>query len=251
MQDISALFKVYLWHLWGNKFAFIYNLIIPTGFFLYHNMNAKQPIAQHMTPDTLATLSFFWSYIIVVTLLNNLVVTLIAHRELGLYKQLFFIAGSKMKLITALFLVQLLLLNIEILLFNAIVFIISQHVSLAILLSGVGVSLISALPITLICSVLFLFKIKIESINILCGLLLFGLFFFTGLPTRASFHAGMILFNPINYVAEIAFQTLGLFYAQAVNGSIWTLLLLVSIVYAVIGTYAITRLTVQPLSSRA
>lgn len=251
MREIQALIKVYFQYLWANKFVFIYNLVVPTAFYGYRQMTSNQPILRPITQHMFVTLSFFWSYIIVVTLLNNFVVTLIAHRELGLLKQLFFIIGSKMKLIAALFFVQFILLSIELLLFNSVVLLISRQFSLVILATGVGVAWLSALPIALLCSALLLFKIKIESVNVLTGLLLFGLLFLTGLPTHVTLHAGLLLLNPMNYVAEVAFQIYRIFESANFNPSMWLLVLAVTLLYAGVGLFALKRLTVQPVASRA
>ena len=96
------------------------------------------------------------------TILNNVVVSLIVQREQGFHKQMLFVVGSKIKIVTAIFLVQLAIICLEISVFNVVVMIIIHQISFKLFLSGVTVAILSALPVTLVGSILLIFRIKIS-----------------------------------------------------------------------------------------
>ena len=117
MRDIMVLCKVYMINIMSNKFAFVYNLLLPIIYFIYNNVNLSSA-TNHFNTTTAEVLGNFWAYIISVTILNNVVVSLIVQREQGFYKQMLFVVGSKIKIVTAIFLVQLAIICLEISVFN-------------------------------------------------------------------------------------------------------------------------------------
>ena len=102
----------------------------------------------------------FWAYIILVTILNNVIVGMISQRESGFYKQTFFIVGSKYKILGANFLVQLLVLNIELLIFNFVVMFTAHYWSIKLLLAGIMASIVVSLPIALLVAYYLCLKLK-------------------------------------------------------------------------------------------
>ena len=247
MRDIMALCKVYMINIMSNKFAFVYNLLLPIIYFIYKNVNLSSA-TNHFNTTTAEALGNFWAYIIFVTILNNVVVSLIVQREQGFYKQMLFVVGSKIKVVTAIFLVQLAIICLEISVFNVVVMIIIHQVSFKLLLAGVAVALLSALPVTLVGSILLIFRIKIESVNILLGIILFGLFFIMSVPTSYSFTG---LFNPLSFVTEMSIQIQNMmFNIGVVSAGIWLQLVIVSVCYAIIGIYSISKFSVNAIADR-
>ncbi|WP_288958087.1 hypothetical protein [uncultured Leuconostoc sp.] len=247
MRDIMALCKVYMINIMSNKFAFVYNLLLPIIYFIYKNVNLSSA-TNHFNTTTAEALGNFWAYIIFVTILNNVVVSLIVQREQGFYKQMLFVVGSKIKVVTAIFLVQLAIICLEISVFNVVVMIIIHQVSFKLLLAGVAVALLSALPVTLVGSILLIFRIKIESVNILLGIILFGLFFIMSVPTSYSFTG---LFNPLSFVTEMSIQIQNMmFNIGVVSAGIWLQLVIVSVCYAIIGIYSISHFSVNAIADR-
>lgn len=247
MRDIMALCKVYIINIMSNKFAFVYNLLLPIIYFIYKNVNLSSA-TNHFNSTTAEALGNFWAYIIFVTILNNVVVSLIVQREQGFYKQMLFVVGSKIKVVTAIFLVQLAIICLEISVFNVVVMIIIHQVSFKLLLAGVAVALLSALPVTLVGSILFIFRIKIESVNILLGIILFGLFFIMSVPTSYSFTG---LFNPLSFVTEMSIQIQNMmFNIGVVSAGIWLQMAIVSVCYAIIGIYSISKFSVYAIADR-
>ncbi|WP_349546403.1 hypothetical protein, partial [Leuconostoc suionicum] len=200
---------------------------------------------------TAEALGNFWAYIIFVTILNNVVVSLIVQREQGFYKQILFVVGSKIKVITSIFLVQLAIICVELSIFNVMVMIVVHQISFKLLFAGVAVALLSALPLTLVGSILLLFRIKIESVNILLGIILFGLFFIMSVPTSYSFTGLLNLFNPLSFVTEMSIQTQNMiFNIGLVSAGIWLQMVIVSFCYAIIGVYSISKFSVNAIADR-
>lgn len=250
MRDIVALCKVYAINIMSNKFAFVYNLLLPIIYFIYRNVTLTAS-TNNFSAATTETIGNFWAYIIFVTILNNVVVSLIVQREQGFYKQMLFVVGSKLKIITAVFLVQLAIICIELSIFNILVMIVVHQLSFKLLFAGLVVALLSALPVTLIGSVLLIFKIKIESVNILLGIILFGLFFIMSVPTSDSINGLVNLLNPLSFVTEMSLQVQNtLFNMRSVNVGIWIQMLIVSVFYAIIGIYSISKFSVNAIADR-
>ncbi|WP_349546402.1 hypothetical protein, partial [Leuconostoc suionicum] len=200
---------------------------------------------------TAEALGNFWAYIIFVTILNNVVVSLIVQREQGFYKQMLFVVGSKIKVITSIFLVQLAIICVELSIFNVMVMIVVHQISFKLLFAGVAVALLSALPVTLVGSILLLFRIKIESVNILLGIILFGLFFIMSVPKSDSFTGLLNLFNPLSFVTEMSIQIQNMiFNIEIVSAGIWLQMVIVSFCYAIVGIYSISKFSVNAIADR-
>ncbi|MBS1008229.1 hypothetical protein [Leuconostoc suionicum] len=251
MRDIMALCKVYMINIMSNKFAFVYNLLLPIIYFIYKNVNLSSA-TNHFNATTAEALGNFWAYIIFVTILNNVVVSLIVQRERGFYKQMLFVVGSKIKVITSIFLVQLAIICVELSIFNVMVMIVVHQISFKLLFAGVAVALLSALPVTLVGSILLLFRIKIESVNILLGIILFGLFFIMSVPKFDSFTSGLLnLFNPLSFVTEMSIQIQNMiFNIGIVSAGIWLQMVIVSFCYAIVGIYSISKFSVNAIADR-
>lgn len=251
VNDIKALSKVYLINMLSNKFVFIFNLLFPTVFFLYNHLHSLSNPKGYFSQNTLAVLSCFWAYIIIVTIINNVIVSVIAWRESGFYKQLFFIVGSKWKILTALFLVQLIVINLELLVFNIIVMIVYQYWHTGYLLAGLLVTLLVALPVAFICSLLFMLKVKIESINIFTSIILFVSFLYVTLPDGSNTSELLFLVNPVLYIADTAYLMLLFVFKHTVHIEIMFAWLGVTALYLVLGWFAISKLTVNAIADRA
>ena len=63
MRDIMALCKVYMINIMSNKFAFVYNLLLPIIYFIYKNVNLSSA-TNHFNTNTAEALGNFWAYII-------------------------------------------------------------------------------------------------------------------------------------------------------------------------------------------
>ncbi|MGC2988153.1 hypothetical protein ACPUD1_08790, partial [Leuconostoc mesenteroides subsp. dextranicum] len=98
---------------------------------------------------------------------------------------------------------------------------------------------------------LLIFRIKIESVNILLGIILFGLFFIMSLPTSYSFTGLLNLFNPLSFVTEMSIQIQNIiFNIGVVSAGIWIQMAIVSVCYAIIGIYSISKFSVNAIADR-
>jgi ABC-2 type transport system permease protein len=250
MNEIKALCKVYLVNTLSNKFVFLFNLVLPTIYFLYKNIRYLSQPKVAFSHQTMMVISYFWAYIIMVTLLNNVIVAIISQRENGFYKQLFFIVGSKWKILTANFLVQLVILNVELLIFNLVVIGVTHNFHISLLIAGMIATFSVAVPVTFISSLLFLLKVKIESINVLVTILLFVLFLTINLPKSHAMGDLLSLLNPITYIVDTSYQLLLFFFNHVIQGAATVRLGIATIIYLVIGWFAISKLTVHSIADR-
>ncbi|WP_294976628.1 ABC transporter permease [uncultured Leuconostoc sp.] len=250
MNDVRALCKAYVINLLSNKFVFVFNLLLPTIYFLYQNGKYWSRPAVTFNQSTNLVISYFWAYIIMMTILNNVIVAMIAQRENGFYKQLFFIVGSKWKILIANFLVQLVVLNGELIIFNVVVMIVFHNWHISLLVAGMLSATVVSVPVALISSLLFLLKVKIESINILVSILLFGLFALINLPKNGSISQTLSLLNPLTYTVETSFQTLSLFFNHTFDYSMILIWLIVTVVYGLFGWFGTSKLSVHSIIDR-
>lgn len=250
MNDIKALCQVYLINMLSNKFVFVFNLLLPTTYFLYQNGNYWSRSSVSFSQSTNLIISYFWAYIIMVTILNNVIVAMIAQRENGFYKQLFFIVGSKWKILIANFLVQLAVLNGELIIFNVVVMTIFHNWYISLVLAGMLSAMIVAVPVALMSSLLFLLKVKIESINILVSILLLGLFALINLPESGALSNVINMLNPLTYIVETSFQMMSLLLNKTFDYRMVLTWVLVTAVYGVIGWFGTSKLSVHSIIDR-
>lgn len=250
MKDVTTLFKVYMIDTLSNKFAFVYNLLIPIIYFIYQSRHITLQNGNHFNTTTFKVVSYFWAYIIVVTILNNVIVSLIAYRERGFYKQMLFIAGSKLKIMCSVFAVQVMIILLEITLFNIVVMLFMKVFSLHLMLSGLLTGLITALPIALVTSLLFMFKIRLESVTIILSLLIFGMLFFMNISNGQHLESLITLINPASYVATIGYQIQTLLISPTNHLIVWLSLAVVTLLYAIIGKFAIAKFSPQSVITR-
>lgn len=250
MNDIKVLCKVYLINMLRNKFVFVFNLLLPTVYFIYqYGKYWFQPKGAFSQSTNLA-ISYFWAYIIMVTILNSVIVAIISQRENGFYKQLFFIVGSKWKILIANFLVQLMVLNGELIIFNTMVMIVFHNWHVNLIIAGMLSATIVAVPVALISSLLFLLKVKIESVNILVSLLLFGLFASLHIPKSGAIQNILPLLNPLSYIVATSSQILSLFFHHMFNYRIILIWLIVTMIYGLFGWFATSKLSVHSVMDR-
>lgn len=250
MNDIKALCQVYLINMLSNKFVFVFNLLLPTIYFLYQNGKYWSRSSVPFSQSTNLVISYFWAYIIMTTILNNVIVAMIAQRENGFYKQLFFIVGLKWKILIANFLVQLVVLIGELVIFNVVVMTVFHNWHINLIIAGVLSAMIVAVPVALMSSLLFLLKVKIESINILVSILLLGLFALINLPESGALSNVINMLNPLTYMVETSFQMMSLLLNKTFDYRMVLIWVLVTVVYGVIGWFGTSKFSVHSIMNR-
>ncbi|MCT4413626.1 hypothetical protein EFN48_08170 [Leuconostoc pseudomesenteroides] len=64
MRDIMALCKVYMINIMSNKFAFVYNLLLPIIYFIYKNVNLSSATNDFNNTTADAQKSINWTIFI-------------------------------------------------------------------------------------------------------------------------------------------------------------------------------------------
>lgn len=161
-----------------------------------------------------------------------------------------FVAGSKLKVMFSVFSVQLMVILIEITLFNVVVMLFVKSFSLHLILAGLLTVLITALPIALATSLLFMFKFKLESVTIILSLLIFGMLFFMNIPNGRRLESLITLINPASYVAAVGYQIQTLLINSPNHLIVWLGLAVATLLYAIIGKLAIAKFSPQSVITR-
>ncbi len=218
-ENCLATFKLQLKISMKNKIVFLYSLIIPVVLMFvnqrsdYKNMNIVYS---------------FWAYIVVTTILNGFMMNVISLRENGFLKTLSYMIGSKESIVISLFLEQLLLIEIQILLFNVILSLFIKPLAPIVFLYGFLVTGLATLLGTSMLSVLFLLKIKLQTFNTITSI-----FFLVGIVLLNINPSGIwgyisTAINPFQLVTEIylipyslsalAWGSLGLSFGYLIMG---------------------------------
>src|SRR5699024_2469538 len=95
MNKLKALSKLIIKNTLDNKIVFVYTLAFPCFFFLYMNINL---LISSTSLDLFKISKVFmpyWTYIIVMNILNNVVMETLSYRESGFYKIMTYVIGNK------------------------------------------------------------------------------------------------------------------------------------------------------------
>lgn len=194
LQNDLAIFRLQLKIALKNKIVFFYTLIIPIiMLFLNRGANFRDGYVLYL----------YWSYIVVTTILNGFMMSLIQLRETGFLKTLSYTVGSKLSVILSSFLVQLLIIQIEIFLFNLVVLFLITPISPVTFLYGFLVTFLSSIVCTSMLSVLFLLKIKERTFNVVINIFLFVDIFLLGMHPTGVWNYLLTIVNPFQLVYEL------------------------------------------------
>lgn len=251
MNKIKSLYKVFMLDSLDSKFVFIYNLLFPIGFFLI-SCSKYFFSSKNFTNETLLhSLSFFWSYIIIVTLLNMVIFPTLTQREYGYYKEFYFITGSKWIIFFANFLVQITILLFEIFLFDGIASIVFRTFNLGIIIGGVLSACLLAIPVTLASSIFLVFKIKIASISIIETVSLLLLFSITNFNSHNWVLNTILLINPVKYLSQSSYFLSMMVLGKLPNFSTILQFSVVTFLYILIGIMSFSKFSIVPIENRS
>ena len=142
----------------------------------------------------------YWSYIVVTTVFNGFLLNLVRLRESGFLKTLTYLSGSRHSIILANLLVQLIIVQLEILLFNLYVTFFITHVSLLTFVYG----LLTSSLITVLCaammSIFFVLKIQRSIFNYLVGGFFTISVLMLGVHPQGFNKAVLTIFSPFQFV---------------------------------------------------
>ena len=171
-ENDLAIFKIQIRIALKERFYFISTLIVPI---IMVFLNKTEDFQDN------EALYIYWSYIVVTTVFNGFLINLIRLREGGFFKTLTYLIGSRHSIVLANLLVQFLIIQLEIFLFNLFVTLLITHISAITFLYGFLVSFLATLLCSAMISGLLLLKLKQEFFNLLIsgffiiGIILLGL----------------------------------------------------------------------------
>lgn len=121
MKKILAFSKIYLFDTLQAKLAFIFNLAFPVGFFVIDNFKVigKGTINEE---KLVSVLSVYIAYIILVSLLNLVIMPILAQREQGMFLEYTLISGNKLYPFWGLLGLQVCVLLLELIVFDITVY---------------------------------------------------------------------------------------------------------------------------------
>lgn len=235
----------------SNKVVFVYNLLLPIIYLLATNLKYFFNPIHTTNRGLLTTISFFWAYIIIVTLLNMVIFETLTEREYGYYKEFFFITGSKWYVLIANFLVQVTILFLEIILFDVIFLIVFHTLNLGILLGGILAVLLFTIPVTSISCLFLTLKIKLQTVPIIETVTLFALFSLAGLSSKNPALDIVYLLNPVRYLTQESYTI-----SMAILGSMPSIISLmkfiaITLVYLVVGVWGLSKFSITPIENRS
>jgi len=190
-ENDLAIFKIQIRIALKERFYFIYTLLVPIVMVFLNKTEDFQ--------DNEA-LYIYWSYIVVTTVFNGLLINIIRLREGGFFKTLTYLMGSKHSIVLANLLVQFLIIQLEIFLFNLFVTLFITHISAVTFLYGFLVSFLATLLCSAMMSGLLLLKMKQELFNLLISCFFIVGIILLGLRPHGLLHYFLTLINPFQLI---------------------------------------------------
>ncbi|EHN58838.1 hypothetical protein [Oenococcus kitaharae] len=252
MRKFKALYHVIFLDTLDNKFVFVFNLLMPTAFYLSNNFSLILHPSPNIARQILSSnaIGLFWAYIIFVTMLNMVIFQTLADRESGFYKEYYFIVGSKWQIFVTNFLVQQTILLIEIALFDLIVMVSLRVWNTALFAAGLITTLVFAIPVTLVCCLFLTLKIKIKSISIIETLFITAMFILGTMPASNGWEDLLMTFDPVYYLSKGSSFSLNILTGN-VNLTALLQLAIATLAYVLVGAYSLSRFDVKPILRRA
>lgn len=190
-ENDLAMFKLQLKVALKDRLFFFYTLVIPIIMALLNRGEYFQ--------DNDA-LYIYWAYIVVTTVLNGFLMKIIQLREDGFLKTLFYLTGSKLSIIMSSFLVQLVVVQLEILSFNLLVMLLITPVSLTTFIYGFLGSFLATLLCTAMLSGLLLLRIRQGLFNTLIVIFLLGGIILLGIRPTGYWNYLLTVLNPFQLI---------------------------------------------------
>ena len=229
LENDWAIFKLQFKIAMKERIVFFYTLVIP---FIMLFINRTEDFQDN------EALYVYWSYIVVITLLNGFLMQVIHLRESGSLKTLTYMTGSKTSIILAVFLVQLLMIQSEIILFNLVVTLLVTHVSGLTILYGFLTSFLAATLCTAMLSGLMILKIKRTNFNLMINLFLLIGIILLGIRPSGVLNYWLTVFNPFQLIY-------GLYFLPMASGTFKILVASCTIIYLFIGIMILHKLSVK------
>ncbi|MBA1435083.1 hypothetical protein [Bombilactobacillus bombi] len=245
MMRLFSLYKTLMRDTLSNKAVFMFNIIFPIGMFIYNNFQLLFNKASISPRTILLGVSYYFSYIVFVTILNLIIYPLVVYRETGYYKFLCFLTKSKLTLLFSNLAVQFSILVVELLLFDLAVMLVVHRALFFLLEATLLTAVLFTLPVTLISCIFLVLRLKPQSLSALIMILVFAAFALLNISSDNIFINTIFLFNPVKYLAA-GFQL----FTHHISLSKIIPLIVVTIIYLLVGIGCISRYNIQPILER-
>ncbi|CAJ1183692.1 hypothetical protein [Companilactobacillus paralimentarius] len=221
------LFKLQLKMIMQEKIVFFYTLIVPIIMaFLNNNLNFRGN----------EVLYIYWAYIVVTTVLNGFLMNLIRVRESGFFKQPSELIDSNFSILFTAFFAQLLVIQIQIFIFNLTIDCFITPVSSYTFLYGFLVSFLTTIISISMMSILLLFKCKQRTFYVIINFFLFGGLLLLSTRPEGVWNYILTMINPFQFIYA-------LYSVPCIINSFSLILGVFTICYMLIGIIVLSRLT--------
>lgn len=241
-HDILAINKLFLSNLRYNKISLMFNLLFPTLYFFYVN-----PVGNVKSQNIFSNISFFWTYIIFVSILNFMILPVINYRENGTYKQLWLIVTNKNSIIVSTFIVYITIIMLELIIFNLTIMIFNHMWQSQLFIASLLLLLIFGIVIYMELMILLILKIKPETISILATILIFTLFSLIIINSDNFYLQIICMINPVQFLLVASKWIISIITGQGFMPVLMCQLFIVSMIMVIIGIFALKRFNINPL----
>ncbi|WP_126322016.1 hypothetical protein [Companilactobacillus musae] len=194
LKNWLATFKLQFKIALKEKIVFFYTLVIPIIIVFLNNQSDFKDVG---------VLYIYWSYIVVTSILNGFMSSIVQLRENGSLKTLTYMVGSKSTIITASVFVQMIIIQVEILIFNLVVNFMVIQIPLMTYVYGILMTFITTIFATVTLSVMFLFKVKQGTFNVLINIFLLLGIGLLGFRPGGIWNYLFTLINPFQFVLAL------------------------------------------------
>ena len=248
MNKLKALSKLIIKNTLDNKVVFIYTLVFPGFFFLYMNINLLTSNTALNLFEISKIFMPYWSYIIVVNILNNVVMETLSYRESGFYKIMTYVIGNKFSMYFSILLVQLFLTLIQLMSFTIIFMMLIHSFHFELIVHCIVLLLITYLPVNLFLFQIINYKLKKDTIGIFSTMVLFLMFFLLKFDNQNLFLSVLIYLNPLKYTNSVAAYLVNL-VDPIYNVNIFALII-TSCIFMIIGVFNLKLFSINPYENR-
>ena len=230
-----------------DKFIFVYTLVFPAVYFIYVFFS------QHPTTNTHGiyfTLTGFWSYILVMGISTGFIGGIMDMKMTNFLKMFYFITGNKTDIYYANLIPQMVIIQVEILIFDLLAGIL-LHISLTMFLAMLGAFLVNFLLIPIIAGFMFFFFLvpfkKLQAYTIFStGYMFIGLGLLVVSNNSQLINTLLMIINPFTYITRVYYLT------QGFSFSLFSLILilLIAVIYLTINAITIKKMDIVSTMQR-
>ncbi|EEI24910.1 hypothetical protein B2D45_10365 [Lactobacillus hilgardii] len=232
-----------------DKVVFLYTLVFPAAYFLVMSWNDFAAGRTTSNTDMVNNLFGFWSYIVIVGVLNQITITMFQMRENNFLKMYTFISGDKRLIYYANLIPQMVILQIEVALFDLLAIIVYRPSTRVLSLIGVCwlLNFVLIPIISFFTSIILVLPIKSKTLTIyLTG------YIFATLSLGAVYFKSPVLNTMVTIINPVDFQqnTYSLFAYQPHIVFIVLLLTIVGVAYIILGNVIISKMSLTSRTNR-